>query len=96
MTGMSASGMSSVLAIIGRRGYRTIDTDTDEWCEWGDAPDATSDWIWCRSAIERLLRWPCEGGLIVSGCKTNKGDFYDRFDEVVLLSAPVEALMTRV
>ena len=34
--------------------------------------------------------------LIVSGCTSNQGKFYDRFDAVVLLSLPVDVLLERV
>ena len=93
---MSGTGKTSVLAILATRGYRTVDTDTDEWCEWVDARDGTRDWIWRPSAIDELWGDPSADTLFVAGCKTNQGDFYDRFDEVVLLSAPVDVLMSRV
>lgn len=34
--------------------------------------------------------------VVVSGTVENQGQFYDRFDHVVLLSAPVEILLERV
>ena len=34
--------------------------------------------------------------LVVSGTAENQGRFYDRFEHVVLLSAPVEVLIERV
>src|SRR5207237_9388704 len=34
--------------------------------------------------------------LYVSGCMANQGKFYDRFDAVVLLSAPAEVILERV
>lgn len=33
-----------------------------------------------------------DGPLFVCGCKSNQGTFYDRFDLVVLLSAPADML----
>lgn len=33
--------------------------------------------------------------LVVSGTAENQGRFYDRFDHVVLLSAPVDVLIER-
>jgi hypothetical protein len=36
------------------------------------------------------------GSLFVAGCKTNQGRFYGEFDHVVLLSAPVDLLFTRI
>ncbi|MDQ1123108.1 ATP-binding protein [Microbacterium trichothecenolyticum] len=37
-----------------------------------------------------------EATVVVSGTSENQGDFYDRFEQVVLLSAPVEVLIERV
>ena len=34
--------------------------------------------------------------LYVSGCASNQGKFYDRFDAVVLLSAPAEVILERL
>ena len=34
--------------------------------------------------------------LFVSGCATNQAKFHDRFDEVVLLSAPTELILQRL
>ena len=34
--------------------------------------------------------------LFVSGCSSNQGRFYDRFDAIVLLSAPAEVILDRV
>jgi len=96
VTGMSGTGKTSVLEVLAERGHRTVETDTDEWCEWVVLPDGTRDWIWRRDAIDSLLNEPSGRSLFVAGCKTNQGDFYDRFDDVVLLSAPVDVLMSRV
>ncbi len=37
-----------------------------------------------------------EGTLFVSGCVPNQGRFYDRFDAVVLLSAPADVMLARI
>jgi CO dehydrogenase/acetyl-CoA synthase delta subunit len=34
--------------------------------------------------------------LYVSGCMSNQGKFYDRFDAIVLLSAPIDVIVERV
>ena len=34
--------------------------------------------------------------LFVQGCVRNQGKFYDRFDAVVLLSAPAEVILDRI
>jgi adenylate kinase family enzyme len=95
VTGMSGTGTSSVLVELGRRGYRVVDTDYDDWCEWVELDDGTQDFVWREDRMTELLRDTTET-LFVSGCVANQGKFYDRFDAVVLLSAPREILQTRI
>jgi shikimate kinase len=91
VTGMSGTGKSSVLRVLGGRGHRVVDTDTDEWSEWlGDG------WNWREGAIAALLDGHEHGHLFLAGCHTNQGRFYDRLDAVVLLSAPAETLLARI
>ena len=84
VTGMSGTGKSSALAALAALGHRVVDTDYDGW---GDPWDA-----------ERMAALLAEDGetLIVSGTVANQVRFYDRFDAVVLLSAPAEVLLERV
>jgi len=96
VTGMSGAGKSSAIVALETRGHRAVDTDTDEWSEWVTLPDGTRDWIWRAGAVCRLLAAPGAGHLFVSGCKTNQGRFYPRFDRIVLLTAPVEVLVARI
>lgn len=100
VTGMSGAGKSSVLAELARRGHQTVDTDTDEWCEWvtvtGDDGQPEPDWIWRKDRMAALLADHRAGHLFVAGCKSNQGQFYDRFGAVVLLTAPEALLLRRV
>ncbi|MFC4426066.1 AAA family ATPase [Deinococcus navajonensis] len=93
MTGMSGAGKSSVLAELARRGYRTVDTDEDGWSRWDAAEDG---WLWREDRMAALLAEPSASPLFVSGCHGNQGKFYDRFEAVVLLSAPAEILLERL
>ena len=47
---------------------------------------------------KRILQLLAEDGptLYVSGTVSNQGRFYDRFDAVVLLSAPADVLLDRI
>ncbi|HEY2353350.1 MAG TPA: shikimate kinase [Gaiellaceae bacterium] len=83
---MSGTGKSSALAELARRGYRTVDTDEPGW-KRGE--------LWDEERIARLL---AEDGptLILSGTVVNQGRFYDRFDTVVLLSAPADVILERI
>ncbi|HET8557259.1 MAG TPA: AAA family ATPase [Gaiellaceae bacterium] len=91
VTGMSGTGKSSALAELAERGFRTVDTDEPGWT----VEDAEGGRWWDESRIEQLL---AEEGptLYVSGTVSNQGRFYDRFDAVVLLSAPAEVLLRRI
>ena len=88
---MSGTGKSSALAELARRGFRTVDTDQPGWT----VEDAEGGRWWDEVPIGRLL---AEAGptLYVSGAVTNQGRFYDRFDAIVLLSAPSEVLLDRI
>jgi shikimate kinase len=96
VTGMSGTGKSSALAELARRGFRTVDTDAPGWSEWaGDVEGGAGERLWHEGRMDRLL---AEDGatLYVSGCVSNQGRFYDRFDAVVLLSAPAETILERI
>ena len=98
ITGMSGTGKSSALGALAARGHRTVDTDTDEWSRWTTLPDGSRDWIWREDAMTALLT--NDGAeaahLFVAGCKSNQGDFYPLFDQIVLLSAPADVILARV
>ncbi len=83
---MSGTGKSSALAALARRGFRTVDTDEPGW-KVGEC--------WDEEKIARLLA--ADGPtLYVSGTVENQGRFYDRFDAVVLLSAPAGVIFERL
>ena len=96
VTGMSGTGKSSALDALARRGFRVVDTDVDGWSEWVAGPDGEGEWLWREDRIAELLALDDERTLYVSGCVANQGRFYDRFDAVVLLSAPAEVLLDRI
>jgi dephospho-CoA kinase len=85
VTGMSGTGKSSALAELARRGFRTVDTDEPGWKD-GER--------WREEPITELLAE--DGTLFVSGTVENQGRFYDRFDAVVLLSAPPAVMLERI
>jgi dephospho-CoA kinase len=91
VTGMSGTGKSSALAELARRGFRTVDTDEYGWT----AEDPDGGRWWDEKRIQQLL---AEQGptLYMSGTVSNQGRFYDRFDAVVLLSAPADVLLERI
>ncbi len=86
VTGMSGTGKSSALAELAGRGFRTVDTDEPGWKD-GE--------LWREDRMNELL---ADDGptLFVSGTVENQGHFYDRFDAVVLLSAPADVMLARI
>ena len=94
---MSGTGKSTVLVELAKRGHRVVDTDYAGWCEDVTSPDgAGSERLWREDRMSALLAEDVGGPLIVSGCTSNQGKFYDRFDAVVLLRLPVDVLLQRV
>src|SRR5580692_3142530 len=86
VTGMSGTGKTTVLDELRRRGHLTVDTDYGGW----QSPEGR----WDEARMAELLAGNSD--LVVSGAVENQGRFYDRFDHVVLLSAPVHVLLDRV
>ena len=52
--------------------------------------------MWREDRIAELLAADGDRTLYVSGCVSNQGSFYDRFDAVVLLSAPADVILSRI
>jgi hypothetical protein len=94
---MSGTGKSTALSELGRRGFRVVDTDIPGWSEWIPASEgAGGERLWREDRIAELLAEEDERTLYVSGCVSNQGRFYDRFDAVVLLSAPADVILDRL
>jgi shikimate kinase len=97
VTGMSGTGKSSALAELGRRGYRVVDTDDAAWSEWVESSDdGRGEWLWVEERMTGLLDSDDGRSLFVQGCVRNQSKFYDRFNAVVLLSAPAEVILDRI
>ena len=90
VTGMSGTGKSSALLALGRRGHRVVDTDAPGWTEWVASSEELGggEWLWVEDRMTELLCLDEPRTLFVQGCVRNQAKFYDRFDAVVLLSAP--------
>jgi shikimate kinase len=86
VTGMSGAGKTTLLEAVASRGYLTVDTDYDGW--------TLSNGLWDEARIEALLAG--NNTVAVSGTVENQVRFYDTFDDVVLLSAPIGVLLKRV
>lgn len=86
LTGMSGAGKSTLLAAVADRGYPTVDTDYGGW-ELADAH-------WDEPRMNALLAE--HHTIAVSGTAQNQGRFYDRFEHVIYLHAPLAVLLDRV
>ena len=95
MTGMSGTGKSSALERLGLLGFRTVATDDGDWTGVVSRPRVGT--VSREERIAELLASdegpsPC----YISGTVSNQGRFYDRFEAVVLLSAPANVLLSRI
>lgn len=86
VTGMSGVGKTTVLDELRHRGVFTVDTDYDGW--------ELSDGTWDGPRMEQLLAEHQD--VVISGTVENQVEFYNRFQHIVLLSAPPEVLIKRV
>ena len=101
VTGISGTGKSAALAELGRRGYRVVDTDDPGWREYREYAQPSDEvhrgeWLWVEERITGLLDTDDGRSLVVQGCVRNQAKFYDRFDAVVLLSAPADVILDRI
>ena len=95
VTGMSGTGKSATLVELARRGHRVVDTDDGGYAEEVPLTDGDGvERLWREARIDELLASHDSGVLFVSGCVRNQGRFYPRFEAVVLLSAPVDVILT--
>ncbi|HWL44860.1 MAG TPA: AAA family ATPase [Ilumatobacter sp.] len=97
ITGMSATGKSTVLAELARRGHRVVDTDDAGWTLDAIDADGQPDRRWDPGRMAALIgSHTGTGNLFISGCVSNQGDFYGDFDAVVLLSCPEAVMLQRL
>jgi dephospho-CoA kinase len=88
---MSGGGKSTALAELSRRGCATVDSDRGGWIEV-----VHGEPLWREDRITELLDRARPRSLFVGGTVANQALFYDRFDAVVLLTAPLDTLLDRV
>jgi shikimate kinase len=92
VTGMSGTGKSSALAELARRGHRVVATDDPGWIVERAGPEP----LWDLDRVRALLDRHRAGWLFVGGCVADQRALYDRFDAVVLFSAPLDVILARV
>lgn len=90
---MSATGKSTVLGLLADAGCRVVDTDDGDWIR---PVGADGEPLWEEGRMRGLLGEERSDHLFVAGCVANQADFYDAFDAIVLLTAPLDVLRARV
>src|SRR3954453_15728347 len=91
LPGMSGTGKSTITRALADRGYKAVDAD-DGYTE----PLADGRQRWREDAVRDLLRMEESEFLFFAGCEDNMVEFLTDFDRVILLSAPVSALLQRI
>jgi len=88
---MSGTGKSTVVRGLSNRGYKAVDAD-DGLTE--RLPGGRQRWH--EQSVQELLDTEDAPILFFAGCEDNMVKFLPRFDEVILLSAPVDTLIERL
>lgn len=100
ITGMSATGKSTLTAELAARGHHAVDLDTPDFSEYRDLGDG-AEWVWREDRVQSLFDEvsrpaPHVSALFLSGCARNMPKFYPQLEAIVLLSAPPETLIERL
>jgi dephospho-CoA kinase len=96
---MSGAGKSTALTALEQRGYRVVDTDFGDWIEEIPGPGGTGlEPQWREDRINALITEHERSNepLFIAGTVWNQGKFYPRFDQIVLLSAPLDVMLERI
>ena len=100
ITGLSGVGKSTVLARLAALGHRVIETDDDGWLRdvqvEGPEGRTTTEPLLVTERLDDALADEKGELLVVVATARNQGELYDRFDAIVLLTAPVEVMAHRL
>ena len=91
LTGTSGVGKSAVATELRRRGFDVIDTDHDAYRVAEDG-----EWLWDEDVVDAFLSADTADIRFVVGSASNQVAFYERFDHIVLLTAPIEVMVERI
>jgi len=98
LTGMAGVGKTTALRALAARGHATRDLDYDGYSVLVRAPEQPIGWemLWDLDKTRALLDAHRGGALYVAGTVRNQVELYDRFDAIVLLTAPRDVLLPRI
>lgn len=80
LTGMSATGKSTITAALRAGGYEAVDLDSPNWSHWvevtanaepGTPVEPGRDWVWQDDRVRELLTRGATDVLVISGCAPN-------------------------
>lgn len=91
-TGVPGVGKSSVILRLRGLGYEASDMDDEGWSYFRD----DGEYAWREDRLTERLDRPDDGVLFVGGGADNMVRFYDRFDRIVLRSAPPDVMTERL
>lgn len=82
---------------------RSAGSATESWTPTGRAGARTSRWptdparrLWIEERIRVLRKVTSKAMLFIAGCTSNHWKYYDLFDAIVLLAAPIAVIPDRV
>lgn len=95
VTGLSGVGKSSTLENLKKQGYNVVDTD------YGYVKEITNnvghkERVWDEDKISNLITEYKQSHLVISGCCSNQGKFYKKFEHVVLLKSDLPVMLDRI
>jgi dephospho-CoA kinase len=108
LTGISGVGKSTLVSELASLGYKAVDLDCDEFCQWvsadphentaltGTPVEPDRDWVWREDRVGTLLATEDADLLVVSGCASNMSKFRKQFDHVILVTAPRQVIAHRL
>ncbi|MBX0358626.1 AAA family ATPase [Halobacillus sp. Nhm2S1] len=95
VTGLSGVGKTSVLQRLENEGYDVVDTDNHGYTKKVPTVEG-EEFVWDEEKISHLIERRKRPHIVLSGCYSNQGEFYQSFDYVVLLEAPLDVMLDRV
>lgn len=91
LTGMSGVGKSTVLRALSSPDTICVDLDESPWM--------VKDSCERRITVSELVSWIEDQNarnVILAGCESNQGELYPHLDDVIVLTAPLEVMRTRI